>query len=279
MKQERYQLCSQRLEQLDQRDREAKYHDGWALDTRLEDILVRECFEAPTAVENRFILRQMGPLRGKRVLDIGCGLGESSVYFALQGAQVTAVDVSPAMVQTAVNLGRRYGVELQGIVSSGEDLGVPSEQFDIVYTANTIHHVEHREKLLEQIYRALKPGGRFFSFDPIAYNPLINVYRRMATKTRTVDESPLTTAEFRLAKRYFSNLHHREFWLASLLLFLKYYLVERVHPNEDRYWKRILKETSRTLWWWMPLRILDSVLTRLPLIRYLSWNMVMWGEK
>ena len=63
------------------------------------------------------------------------------------------------------------------------------------------------------------------------------------------------------------------------LLFIKYYLVDLVHPDQDRYWKRILRETPRSLWWWMPLRALDSVLTRLPLVRYLSWNIVMWGSK
>ena len=64
-----------------------------------------------------------------------------------------------------------------------------------------------------------------------------------------------------------------------LLLFVKYYLKDRVHPNDDRYWKRILHETPATLRWWMPLRALDRVLTRIPGLRWLSWNVVMWGEK
>ncbi len=64
--------------------KEAEFHDQWAIETPLEKISVREAFEAPTAPENRFILRKMGTLTGKRVLDIGAGLGESSVYFALQ---------------------------------------------------------------------------------------------------------------------------------------------------------------------------------------------------
>src|ERR1035438_2668061 len=94
--------------------KEADYHDEWALTTPLDRILVRECFESPAAVENRFIISQMGSLKGKKVLDIGAGLGESSVYFALQGAVVTAVDVSPRMVETVVKLGKHYGVEING---------------------------------------------------------------------------------------------------------------------------------------------------------------------
>jgi SAM-dependent methyltransferase len=221
----------------------------------------------------------MGNLRGKRLLDIGAGLGESSVYFALQGAQVTMTDISPGMVQTGRELARRYGVEVEGIVSEAEDLGVAAETFDFVYIANTIHHVRGRDALFQKIHRALKPGGFFFSYDPLAYNPAINVYRRMATEVRTEDEAPLTRADLQLARKYFPGVQHREFWISTLLLFVKYYAVDRVHPNQDRYWKRILQETPQSLRWWMPLRAVDAALTRLPLLRWLAWNMVMWGEK
>jgi SAM-dependent methyltransferase len=260
-------------------DKEAEFHDQWAQSIPLEQITVREAFEAPTAFENRFILRKMGDISGLKLLDIGAGLGESSVYFALRGAQVTATDLSPAMVQCAVNLGKHHGVNIEGVVSPGESLGVPESAFDLVYVANTIHHVTDKPALFRQIHRALRPGGRFFSFDPIAYNPVINIYRKMATQVRTEDESPLTFADVALARQFFQDVGHREFWVASLALFLKYYLVDRVHPNADRYWKRIFKETNKSLWWWQPLRGADAILTRLPLVRRLSWNMVMWGRK
>src|SRR5450432_1692085 len=246
-------------------EREAKFHDAWALSTNVKDILVTSCFEAPTAVENMAIIKEMGPLKGKKVLDIGAGLGESSVYFALRGAVVTTVDLSPQMVETALALGKKFGVELKGIVSSAESLNVPEDTYDLIYVANTIHHVQDRDRLFSQMQRSLKPGGRFFSYDPLAYNPVINVYRRMATDVRTPDESPLTVADVRLAKRYFTNVRHREFWISSLLLFVKYYVKDRLHPNDDRYWKRILRETPSGLRWWMPLRSLDRILTRLPL--------------
>jgi SAM-dependent methyltransferase len=260
-------------------NREAAFHDAWANSTRLEDVLVRECFEAPTALENQFILARMGDLRGKKLLDIGAGLGESSIYFALRGAQVTAVDISPMMIEKVVSLGKQYGVEVEGRVSDGEVLNVPSDEYDVIYLANTIHHLQNRAALFEQMSRALKPGGFFFSYDPIAYNPVINIYRRMATGVRTPDEAPLKIGDLRLARKYFSNVGHREFWLSTLVLFVKYYLKDRVHPNSDRYWKRILRETPESLRWWAPLRSLDRVLTRIPGLRWLAWNVVMWGQK
>jgi SAM-dependent methyltransferase len=259
--------------------REKVFHDDWASSTSLDKIAVRNCFEAPTALENKEILRRIGSLTGKRILDIGAGLGESSVYFALKGARVTTTDLSPEMVRTCVALARMHGVEIEGVVSSGEHLNVESGAYDVVYIANTIHHVTDKKSLFEEIRRALKPGGRFFSFDPLAYNPAIAIYRKIATEVRTVDERPLRVSDLALAKQYFINVQHREFWILSLALFFKYYLIDRINPNADRYWKRILTETANSLWWWMPLCSLDAILTRTPIIRWLAWNMVMWGEK
>ena len=91
--------------------------------------------------------------------------------------------------------------------------------------------------------------------------------------------TPLTFADVTLARRYFEDVGHREFWIASLALFLKYFLIDRVHPNQDRYWKRILRETPGSLRWWLPLQRLDHSLTRVPLLRRMAWNMVMWGRK
>ncbi|MCE0497485.1 MAG: methyltransferase domain-containing protein [Methylacidiphilales bacterium] len=260
-------------------NRESLFHDAWAASTPLDQIQVVACFEAPTAQENRFILRHMGPLKGKRILEVGTGLGEAAVYFALHGAQVTATDISPGMVDCAVQLAKFYGVKIEGKVQAAEELNVPSDYYDFVYVANTFHHVTNKPHLFSEIKKALKPGGRFYSWDPLAYNPVINQYRRMADKVRTPDETPLTFKDLGLARQYFKNVGHCEFWIATLALFLKYYLVDRVHPNESRYWKRILEEEPKNLWWWFPLRAMDSVLTRMPLFRRLAWNMVMWGTR
>jgi 2-polyprenyl-3-methyl-5-hydroxy-6-metoxy-1,4-benzoquinol methylase len=259
--------------------KEAAFHDDWAASTDLADINVREAFEAVTAPENRYILSRMGDLRGKKILDIGAGLGESSVYFALQGAEVTTLDISPKMVDLAIRLGQAHGVKLKGIVSAAESLNVPDENYDFVYIANLLHHVTDRDRLMRQVRAALKPGGKFFSWDPIAYNPVINIYRRMATKVRTEDEAPLTWQDIRLMRKYFQDVTHREFWITTLVIFLKYYLIDRVHPNEDRYWKRILKERPEKLGWFKALQAIDAVLTRLPLIKRLAWNMVISGRK
>lgn len=258
---------------------ESSFHDAWASSTDLNAVDVVAAFEAPTALENRFVMQLLGPLTGKRLLDVGAGLGESSIYFALQGAEVTCTDLSPGMIRNALSLAERHRVRIDAIVSAGEDLNVSADTYDVVYIANTIHHVTNKRSLFDNARRALKRGGIFVSIDPLAYNPVINLYRRMATDVRTPDEKPLTFADVELAAQYFDDVQHREFWILSLALFMKYYLIDRVHPNSDRYWKRIFRETARNLWWWMPLRAVDEGLTYLPFVRRMAWNMVMWGRK
>jgi 2-polyprenyl-3-methyl-5-hydroxy-6-metoxy-1,4-benzoquinol methylase len=259
--------------------RETEFHDEWAASTPVSEVRVKECFEALTAIENRFIFSRMGDLKGKKVLDVGSGLGESSVYLALHGAEVTMIDISPGMIEKGKEVGRFHGVHLEGTPAVGESLPVGDAEFDIVYTANTIHHVTNRKQFFGEIKRVLKPGGKFYSFDPIAYNPAINIYRRMASEVRTEDEAPLTTADLALAREYFTDVSYRTFWIATLSLFAKYYLFDRVHPNADRYWKRILTETPSSLWWWRPLLGLDAVLTRIPGLKWWAWNMVMIGTR
>jgi SAM-dependent methyltransferase len=210
---------------------------------------------------------------------MGCGLGESATYFAMRGAEVTATDLSAEMLRTARTVAAKNGATLREAGASADALPFSPASFDAVYIANTLHHLPDPPAVLREIRRVLRPGGWFFSWDPLAYNPAINLYRRMADKVRTADESPLRLSILRDARRLFPGARSRCFWIASLALFLKYFLIDRIHPNADRYWKRIYRETERSLWWWKPLRLLDRALTRLPGVRALSWNIVLWGQR
>ncbi len=261
-------------------DRERHFHDRWAVTSAPTQVRVRSAFEAITAPENRFILGLIGELSGVRVLDLGSGLGEAAVYFALRGARATAADVSADMCRLAADTARTHGVTIETIATPAEQLDVPPGSFDIVYGANVLHHVTDLDRTLGVVRRALRPGGRCFFWDPLAYNPAINLYRRMATTVRTPDENPLRFEVLGAFRRHFVDVRHREFWLLTLLLFLKYYFVDRVHPNDDRYWKRILDEDPRLLaWWFSPLQRADEVLLRVPLLRRLAWNTVIWGTR
>lgn len=260
--------------------RESAFHDRWAEGTALDAVQITEAFESITAPENRFIRSVLGDVRGMKLLDVGAGLGEAALYFARQGAEVTAVDISPQMVALCLENAKRLGLAIQGIAASAENLVLPQESFDIVYAANVLHHVAEKDRFLKTIHSALKPGGVFVAWDPLKYNPVINVYRRIASEVRSPDERPLGMGDLRLARKYFPDLQHREFWFCTLALFLKYALIDRKDPNKVRYWKAILSETPETIgWWFTPLQKLDEFLLRAPFAGCLAWNVVQWGRK
>jgi 2-polyprenyl-3-methyl-5-hydroxy-6-metoxy-1,4-benzoquinol methylase len=254
------------------------FHDEWAASVDVAKIDVRKMNEACTAPEMRCIRRSLGDLRGRTLLDVGCGLGEAAVYFALEGATVTATDISPGMCDTAARLAAANGVELATHVSAAEDLGLAAGvQFDIIYTGNTLHHVDIAATL-PRLLRHLKPGGTFVSWDPLAYNPAINVYRRRAAEVHTVDEHPLRNADIRAVRGYFRESTTRYFWLSTLLIFVIMAVVQRRNVKQERLWKTVIEEADQWAWLYRPLELLDKVLLLLPFLRPLCWNVVIVGR-
>ncbi|MBA4135754.1 MAG: hypothetical protein C0518_00395 [Opitutus sp.] len=257
---------------------EEVFHDGWAAQTDVTKIDVRQMNEACTAPEMRHITRALGDLRGRTLLDVGCGLGEAAVYFALKGADVTATDISPGMCDAARRLAEHNGVTLKTHVSASEDLGFPSHtKFDVIYTGNTLHHVDIAATM-PLLLKHLKPDGVFVSWDPVAYNPAINYYRRHAMEVRTHDEHPLTLADIRAVRSHFKESKIAWFWLSTLLIFISMKFVQRRDPNKERYWKKVVEEADRWAWLYWPLEDLDRVLLHIPFLRPLCWNVVIVGR-
>jgi 2-polyprenyl-3-methyl-5-hydroxy-6-metoxy-1,4-benzoquinol methylase len=263
-------------------ERETTFHNDWADAEDIDSIDVIAQFEGIAAIENKYIVSQMGSLKGKRILDVGAGFGESSVYFALQGASVVSNDISPKMLEVAQKLAVRYGVTLDYVIAPVEKLEFGEGAFDFIYCANVMHHVPatDHELWLYNMHKYLKKGGWLITFDPLKYNPVINVYRKMATEVRTIDETPLGFDILQSYKKYFTKIYHKEFWLSTLLLFIHYYLFQGVHPNQERYWKKMYRENDKTIgWWFHPLIALDNLLLSLPFINRLAWNTVIFSQK
>jgi SAM-dependent methyltransferase len=253
--------------------RERAFHDDWAYSIRVEDLPLEASFNGSTTPEPRWIMQQLGDVRGMRLLELGTGAGEGAVNFALRGAEVTATDISPGMLTVVQRLAAYHNVSVSTRQCDADDLSVFADNtFDIVYAANVLHHVD-LEKCLPQIRRVLKCEGRFAFWDPLAYNPAINVYRRMATQVRTEDEHPLRKRDIALIQRHFPHLHLNFFWLTALTVFAKFYFVDRIHPNADRYWKRIITHQNSIRWMYLPLAAVDRILmTVFPPFRWLCWN-------
>ena len=101
-------------------------------------------------------------LSGKRVLDIGSGLGGPGIVLARDyGADVTGIDIEPGLVKHArrlverQNLSDRLRIEL---VEPGP-FPFPDESFDVLYSGGAITQIEDKRGLFRECFRALRPGG------------------------------------------------------------------------------------------------------------------------
>jgi SAM-dependent methyltransferase len=100
------------------------------------------------------VLALLAPQAGERILDLGCGDGALTAKLAATGAHVVGVDGSPDMVRAA----RARGLDAH--VADGQALAFDGE-FDAVFTNAALHWMPDGAAVIDGVFRALKPGGRF----------------------------------------------------------------------------------------------------------------------
>ena len=104
----------------------------------------------------------LGEVRGKRILEVGCGGGQNAIVLAKWGAICTGVDPSDAQLDHARKLAREHGVQVQFANGKAEDLGdFAAESFDLVLSSYAFDYVTDMEQAYKEAWRVLKPGGSF----------------------------------------------------------------------------------------------------------------------
>jgi ubiquinone/menaquinone biosynthesis C-methylase UbiE len=124
------------------------------------------------------LLRMGGRVPGARVLEVGCGRGVGTALILERfGAEhVDAIDLDPRMVERARRRLARFGDAVhveQGDVCA---LTAAAARYDAVFDFGIIHHVPSWRAALAEIYRVLKPGGRFYAEEIFARtlaNPVV----------------------------------------------------------------------------------------------------------
>lgn len=96
------------------------------------------------------------PKKGERILDLGCGTGDLSYEIARSGATVLGIDLADTMIEEA----RAKYPHIHFAVENGENFRI-AEQFDAVLSNAALHWMKKPSGVIESVWRALKPGGRF----------------------------------------------------------------------------------------------------------------------
>jgi 2-polyprenyl-3-methyl-5-hydroxy-6-metoxy-1,4-benzoquinol methylase len=98
--------------------------------------------------------------RGKKVLEIGCGMGCMAMNWAKNGAEVTAVDLNPVAVSQTRKRFELHGLTGEIREADAENLPFEDGTFDFVYSWGVLHHTPGTPQTISELYRVLKPGGR-----------------------------------------------------------------------------------------------------------------------
>jgi 2-polyprenyl-3-methyl-5-hydroxy-6-metoxy-1,4-benzoquinol methylase len=219
-----------------------------------------------------FRFQLLGDLRGKHVLDVGCGEGSNSMLMAKYGARVTGVDISPGSIGVCKQRARLEGVESQTqfLCSPLEAVSLPEETFDIIWGDGILHHLlPELDPVLQQLMRWARPGALFVFSEPVSLTPWLRKLRKgVPIHTHaTPDERPLERAELSIILRHLPDLELRWFHLLGRLS-------EFILRHRDYERSPLPRQLAVDL-----LGRLDQVLLSVPRLQALGGMCVMYGWK
>lgn len=197
--------------------REASFHDQVARDSEIRPPRDLSAWE-------HSLLQAAPRLEGLDVLELGCGDGELAFRLVDGGAKVSAIDISPGMVELAgKRLARfRRGADVQFVVAPAESTPFGEASFDLVVGLWVLHHTD-LPHAIDEVARVLRPGGQGVFIETSALNPVLALARKHivhkdklgTAKCGTADEHPLTRRDVRrIASRFRRcSVDHPDFFL------------------------------------------------------------------
>jgi ubiquinone/menaquinone biosynthesis C-methylase UbiE len=196
--------------------------------------------------------------KGKKVLDYGCGDGDVAVFLAKNGIEMVGIDIADIRIKKARQLAQKEGMnsEVAFFVMDAEKTEFPNNYFDGIICTGVLHHLEI-EKAFKEMARILKPEGTIICNEPLAYNPIFQLYRKLTPHLRSEWEKEhiLSKKDIKLAEKYFGKVEKRFFYLTSLLA---------VPFRNLPVFNFILSI----------LEGIDSIILKLPFIKWWAWQII-----
>jgi SAM-dependent methyltransferase len=180
----------------DRQDRERTFHNEAFADHRRRAVSVLYRLLEPAMRNYRLEVERRA--RAGRVLEFGCGPGDA---LWVDGGH--AFDLSEEALLQARRQAERRGLRPHFCQADAERLPYRDESFDLIYGRAILHHM-NTDTAAREIHRLLRPGGRAVFSEALGLNPLVNLFRGLTPRLRSVDEHPLTFRDIRKYRSYFS---------------------------------------------------------------------------
>jgi ubiquinone/menaquinone biosynthesis C-methylase UbiE len=198
--------------------------------------------------------RLLGDLKGKRVLELGCGGAQCSIAFAKQGATAIGIDFSSEQLAFAKRLCEREEVRVELRQGDLADLAfLRAESIDLVFSAYTFGYVDDLNRVFRQVHRVLKPNAPLvFSLPHPAYDMIDDddPEQPLLVRRSYFDHSPI---DYQFNGISFTDYHHT---IADLYMSLHRasYRVDQIlepEPSQSgprsQFWRAAFRYVPRTL--------------------------------
>lgn len=120
------------------------------------------------------------PVRGKKILDYGCGPADFGLWLATEGADVTLLDLSQAAIELALKRARASGTAVRGISADASRLDMfKDREFEVVFACAALHHTLKYPGAVEELARVMAPGARLVLCETWGGNPILNGARKV----------------------------------------------------------------------------------------------------
>lgn len=218
--------------------KEAEYFDNAASTVDINKIDISNAFNKNSR-EGQFILKQLPKnLKHKVILDIGCGLGESTIFLAKRGGKVTGIDISSKALNVGKRLAKLHKVSKLTDFKIGDIQKLPdkSASIDIVIGKAVLHHVDLKKAIIE-VERVLKPGGIAIFSDPLDYNPVVKLYDKFASDgLRSPGERRLNFKDLKVIKSIFKQVDWIGTDITPLILFFMLFFYLKITRKVSVNW-------------------------------------------
>lgn len=179
----------------------------------------------------------LGDVRGKTVLDFGCGSGENLIPLVRRGANVIGMDISPELIDLARKRLSNYGLDANVQVRSAYETELPNESVDVLFSVALLHHLE-LPRVRAEILRILRPKGLFIMREPIRFSRTVS-YLRGLFPPPSADisdfEHPMTRDEVATVSQGFEVVAERNFRLLFVPLLTRFNFGKRQIWSLDRW--------------------------------------------
>ena len=197
--------------------REKKFHNELQSKSkgRYEDIF----YKALYGMYKDFNTYLSAKATNKIVLDYGCGTGSVTEKIArLNPSKLFGVDISEVSIKKAMESAKNSNLQIDYTVGNCEDTKFKTETFDLIFGSGILHHLNLNKSVIE-INRILKSNGEMVFLEPLGTNPLINIYRKLTPKSRSIDEHPFLKKDFDFIDSLFSQVTVKYYGFFTLIFF------------------------------------------------------------